>query len=458
MIIKKFFVTDAKESPGSVYKVRPWIESLFYKRRKGNIYSIAFSKSGRLYFVNANDNRIYVGFKIFWFIFTIGVYTHNTYIRDIAMDSNGNIYFSEASGAGGDGKIYKLNLGPFGQTASIFQEIKLSDVGGSWAGDFAFDKQDNLYISNGNRIPSSIWRFRDGMRQERTWEEIFRDENEPIKGLAFLSCDLLCYANWRSEIYMLDIQSGSRSIVYSNPIHTWLSDIAFFHPSIEEETLYEGIKDYTCNGICWRADGTVDDRWNLFFPNIDVDDANIQSLLSSIGLPTERTNDDNEIWSRVKRVWSWLHDHTLGPLDPNYNDVCNYLASLANFPSIAQYAYMFTAYGGFCWGSHVNEDGDVVYVCTCMCRAHALATLLYKVGIPPDRIAIAETRWRLEYSQHMYVVLRLGCHWYYIDPSVSIPELNSTPENVGSGSRDYVHPNTLVLLPGSTLTKPMLVR
>jgi hypothetical protein len=58
----------------------------------------------------------------------------------------------------------------------------------------------------------------------------------------------------------------------------------------------------------------------------------------------------------------------------------------------------------------------------------------------------------------MYVVLRLGCHWYHIDPGIDVPKLRDTPENVGSGSSDYVHPNTLILLPGSTLNKPMLVR
>jgi len=446
VIIKEFFTTNARESPGSVYKVQPEMESVYYRREKGNIYSIAFSRNGRLYFVDANDNGIYVVHAQ-----AMKIYTHSTYIRDITLDSAGNIYFSEASGAGGDGKIYKLNV--LSSTASLFQKVRIAEVGGFWAGDFAFDKQDNLYISSGNRIPSSIYRLRDGM-----WESVFRDENEPIKGLSFLSCDLLCYANWRSEIYMLDIQSSSKSLVYSNPIHTWISDVAFHDPRIEEQTLYEGTKDYTCNSTCWREDGTVDDRWDVFFPDINRENDSIRALLNDIGLPTTPTTDDNEIWNRVRTVWSWLQAHTLRASDPNYDDACEYRGSLDHWPSIADLAYMFTTHGGFCWGVRFNEERGSWEGCTCMCRAQILATLLYKVGIPSDRMAIAETKWKPEYSQHMYVVLRIGCHWYHIDPSIDVPKLRDTPENVGSGSPDYMHPNTLKLLPGSTLNKPMLVR
>lgn len=111
-------------------------------------------------------------------------------------------------------------------------------------------------------------------------------------------------------------------------------------------------------------------------------------------------------------------------------------------------AYMFVNYGGIYWGG------------TCMYRSLVLSTLLYRVGIPPDRMAVAETRYRPVYSQHMYVVLRLGCHWYYIDPSCMSdhPALSVSPENLGCIPADYAHPNSLTLLPGSTLGKPMLVR
>ena len=73
-------------------------------------------------------------------------------------------------------------------------------------------------------------------------------------------------------------------------------------------------------------------------------------------------------------------------------------------------------------------------------------------------MAIAETRTAPVYSQHMYVVMKLGCHWFYIDPSVALPALPVAPDDVGAGSADYTHPNNLITLPGSTMSKPMLVR
>lgn len=438
MQIIEFYVTDARESPGSIYRVQRGIRSRFHRRSTRNIYSVAFSRAGTPYFVNANENHIYRitaagGEEI--------VYTHTTYVRDIVIDARDAIYFSEASGAGADGKIYRLS--PASHTASLYQTVRLADVGGFWAGNFTFDTENNLYISSGNRVPSSIYELTGGR-----WHEVYT-EREPIMGLTFLSCDLLCYANWRSAIYMLDLQSGTRELVYSNPAFTWLSDVAFINPRVEEETLYEGTKTYTCDWAFWREDGTVESDDDYYFPDITEENDTIASLITSIGCPTALTTDDTEIWERVRAVWSWMREHVLGEGDPGHEDACSYRDSVEGWPSINDYAEMFSRFGGFCWGSD----------CSCMCRAEALATLLCRVGIPPDRMAIAESRWAPEYSQHMFIVLRLGCHWYYLDPT-SIPgsELSDSPANVGSTGADYTHPNSLTLVPGSRLTRPMLVR
>ncbi len=149
------------------------------------------------------------------------VYTHTTYIRDIAFafDSNGELglYFSEATGAGGDGKIYRIEDG----YATPYYDVKLADVDGSWAGDFAFDAESNLYLSSGNRVPARIYKVDDG-----TVEGIYKDDKEPIKGLV---CEdgVLYYANWRTKIYRLDPDTGERTVVYSNPEREWLSDVGF---------------------------------------------------------------------------------------------------------------------------------------------------------------------------------------------------------------------------------------
>ena len=436
MRIKEFYIADARESPGTVYKVQDGREHIFHRRHAGNVSSIAFTQDGTLYFVSANDTKI---FQVIDSRERV-VHTHHTYIRDIAFTENDTLYFSEATGAGGDGSIYWMQRG----NPSLFADIPLNEIGGYWAGDFAFDTHNNLYISTGNHIPASIY------KRNRGWEEIHKEEAEPIKGFSFLACDLLCFTNWHSDVYFLDTASDTKSPAYTGTSRTWLSDVAFYHPVVEEETLYEGIKEYTCDWACWREDGTVLDRWDYTFPAVDEDSDDIRALIRSIGVPTGTTNVDRVIWERVRTVWAWLKAHLLSEDDPNYDAVCDYHSSFDRWPSIGEFAYMFRNYGGFCWGER----------CTCMCKAQLFATLLCRVGIPRDRIAVVGGHYG-ETAEHKYVVLRLGCHWYYLDPTSSSSHLDETPENVMGVTDpvvDYVHPHNISTVPGSPLRKPMLIR
>ena len=89
------------------------------------------------------------------------IYTHTTYIRDVAFvrDEPGrwHLRFSEACGAYGDGKIYRIEDDG---TVSLFFEVPLEEVGGFWAGDFAFNPFNSLvlYLSSGNKVPAHIYR------------------------------------------------------------------------------------------------------------------------------------------------------------------------------------------------------------------------------------------------------------------------------------------------------------
>jgi hypothetical protein len=437
MEIKEVYIADARVSPGRVYikYSRAGGEHIFFERPSGKITSIAFSQDGTLHFVNMNDNRI---FRVIRGREDV-IHTHHTYVRDIVIDINDTIYFSEASGAGDDGRIYELQ----GGNPSHFQDIRLDDVGGYWSGNFAFDWRHDLYVSTGNSIPASIYRL------GTEWEEIHKEETDCITGFSFLACDLLCYTNWDTEAYLLECRSDTKSLIYSEPHRVWLSDIAFKDPQVEDETIHEGWKEYRCDVTLWREDGVVYDDWNHFFPDIDEYNENIGWLLWDIGAPTDAPSDDAEIWRRTKIVWQWLHQHCITEDDFNYDALCDYRDSLDRCPSIDDLAYMFGVYGGFCWGER----------CTCMCKAQIFATLLYKVGIPPDRIAIAGGRYA-ETNEHIYIVLRIRCHWYYLDPTSSRSQLGEHPENVAGVSEpvDYLHPHNLVTLPRSSLRAPMLVR
>jgi hypothetical protein len=217
--------------------------------------------------------------------------------------------------------------------------------------------------------------------------------------------------------------------------------------SKKEQTLYQSIVDYKLTPAGWwmRCKGEVDNRSHLFFPKTTVQTPEVSKLLAAIGSPTMLTWDDSEIWKRVVKVWTWLQNNQLFKTDANYIKAENYIASLGHWPSLAEIAYMYVSYGGIYWG-------------TCMSRAQLFATLLYAVGVPPDRFAIAEAYWKPAYSQHMYIILYLNNHWIYLDP-MDIGQIlsNLSVSSVGKGTADYVHPLRIVLLPGSKLAGVPLV-
>jgi Right handed beta helix region len=207
------YFADAAENPGSIYKIENGTESTYYNRTAGKLYSFAFSPERTLYYSNTNDYDLY---KLEGGGETL-VYHHNTYLRDVAFDSKGRIYFSEARGSGGNGYIYRLEDG----VASLYYTVLLSDVG-SWAGDFTFDRNNNLYLSNGNRAGANIYKVVDEVPQI-----VFSaPSNEPIKGISFDPAGNLFYASWLGgNIYQIDLSTGERRLFYSNPDHSWLSDV-----------------------------------------------------------------------------------------------------------------------------------------------------------------------------------------------------------------------------------------
>lgn len=232
----QIYFTDAKESPGSIYRYAYSTTALgpissiafLYTRPSGQIHSFAFHPGmEKLYYVSANETKIYRavrGLDGQWLGEEV-VYTHGTYVRDIAffgppLNPEGvlRLYFSEACGACRDGKIYRIEGDG---SINLFYEVRLADVDGSWAGDFAFGPDGTLYLSSGNRVPASIYRV-SGDQVER----IFTDPTAPIKGFVVVSPTELYYANWKGDIYHLDLDTGERTSVYSTPRAGWLSDVA----------------------------------------------------------------------------------------------------------------------------------------------------------------------------------------------------------------------------------------
>ncbi|HVP11802.1 MAG TPA: carboxypeptidase regulatory-like domain-containing protein [Phycisphaerae bacterium] len=207
------------------------------------------------------------------------------------------------------------------------------------------------------------------------------------------------------------------------------------------QTINQGLRRYEFDGsYCFRVDATVDEDAS-YFPDIDAQNPTISSFMQQVGAGTNQTTVPVEMWNKIATVWQWLRLHaSYNPSSPTWQAAMNYMMA-AGWPSIYRIALTYNTYGFIPWG-------------TCMSRAQLLTTILYRTGIPRDRIGIGETRWELRYSQHMYAMVYIADRWMYFDATFSYlacPDFShfvSIPIT-GGESRDYCHPYQLMTIPGA---------
>ena len=211
--VPPLYLTDARDSKGKIYLFNNGDLSVKYARPKGNIYSMAVSPRGELYFSNHNDRNLLVLTKDHQEKL---VYTHSTYLRDVAFDRKGNLYFSESSGAGGDGKIFCLA----GNRADLAFTVRLKEVDGFWAGDFAFDKDGHLWLSSGNRVPANLYMVKNNVPRQ-----VFASAGS-IAGFCFLQDGSLVFTDWRKTFYRLTVPGFVISEIGTLAQFQWLSDVA----------------------------------------------------------------------------------------------------------------------------------------------------------------------------------------------------------------------------------------
>jgi hypothetical protein len=221
------YFSDSTESPGSVYEYRQGTRSktAIFTRASDRLYSFAFAPwdPDRLYFVNANDKKIFAVSLGRRLLTEDVIFTHTTYVRDIAFDTHNNLYFSESSGAGADGKIWRIE--PNG-TATLFFNVKLSNVDGFWAGTFTFSPDNVLFLSSGNRIPSSVYRV-DMVAKTVTRLGLLDSPSEAIVGITFGPSGRLYYANNKTRIYMVYPEGAPGKKVAYEDSRQQLWDVGF---------------------------------------------------------------------------------------------------------------------------------------------------------------------------------------------------------------------------------------
>lgn len=206
------YFADGGEPVGTIWKLQGGTVSAVYRRPSNRIYSVAISRNGIIYFCNANENKVYQLQEEHERV----VYTHNTYVRRLAFDHNGDLYFSEATGGVGDGKIYRHK----GSAAVPVFSVRLSTVDGYWAGDFAFDSQGALWLSSGNRRPANLYKVTNGEPSR-----VFTS-SDSIAGIAFAADGSLIYTDSGHSIYRLTLPALSSELLYRSPTSTSLSGVA----------------------------------------------------------------------------------------------------------------------------------------------------------------------------------------------------------------------------------------
>jgi len=216
------FFSDFDENPGSIYRYLPASGTVdtVYTRPSGRIATFdLYYYPHKLYFVAGSDRKIRrVDYVSGSWQAEQEVFEHGTYVRDIAIrDDSGSpvILFSEASGGGGDGKLYALE---YGKAVERYR-VRLADVHGYWAGDFSYDASGTLYLSSGNTDGARIYRVTSG-----TPESVYQTPSGSITGFA-LGADAATYANNRSTIYRVQLSAGTRTTTHESAVHTGIIDV-----------------------------------------------------------------------------------------------------------------------------------------------------------------------------------------------------------------------------------------
>ncbi len=215
------YFTDFWNPPNAIwqYDLSSRSTSIIYEYPGGQIFCFELEKYPQEIFFTVSDNRIHRARKLngnwqapdFFF-------THTNYVKDLAFGPDGALYFSESHGGAADGKIYRLE----GENAVLFYKVKLADVK-MWAGNFSFDENGALYLSQGNVESARLWRVEQGVPKE-----IYR-ASESITGFE-VKGNMVVYADWRQNLYLVDLATGKKQLLYAHPSGAWLSDVQVLGP------------------------------------------------------------------------------------------------------------------------------------------------------------------------------------------------------------------------------------
>ena len=198
---EELYVVDLREAPGKILEVRtvtwsrhPVLRPVF-TRHVEYIYTLAFHKYGRAYFVDVSHENIFA---------TDGlneekIFSFGTPIQDMNFDSRGRMYFSAVGRE--EGVVYFLNPHK-GETSRVvgfsFRSLA-EETRGFWNGYFAFDPADKLFLSidGPSGSGSSLYEYAGGRLRKRFTHD------ERITGFTFVNEHTVYFTNASNSVYEL---------------------------------------------------------------------------------------------------------------------------------------------------------------------------------------------------------------------------------------------------------------
>jgi hypothetical protein len=229
-------------------------------------------------------------------------------------------------------------------------------------------------------------------------------------------------------------------------------------------TMYRGKQWYKYqDGYFYRVNGIVT-RWDdFFFPEINNRSPVVKEFLAEVfpGLDLGQAKSDQEIVIKFNAVFRFLDSKTksaMGGDDQLATEASAYLfrnctkspeSPVSRWPTLQEYAETWKKFGFLPSGN-------------CTSWSQMTATLLYAVGVPPDRFCVSkfhyDPSWRFE---HWVIGLNLNGRWFNIDPQHARVVRPNRPEDFDmhywetyvKKTYDYTKPFEVFVLPGSNLNQ-----
>ncbi|MFO0965119.1 MAG: hypothetical protein U0793_05980 [Gemmataceae bacterium] len=171
------------------------------------------------------------------------------------------------------------------------------------------------------------------------------------------------------------------------------------------------------------------------------------ALHKTIGVSVTPKAPPEQVWEAARDVLKWFHEHARHDND-KYKDLTlmGRPAKSEGWPTVEQIARYHAAHGELAYAA-------------CFSEAHLVFQLFRVCGLPTEDFGIASARYVMKDDpkakpEHVYLGLRVGGDWYYIDPSAKLPPPYLKRASVGRSigvppGCDYAHPHEFVVVQGA---------